>query len=74
MRKQNAVLTIAIVLVLAAPSVALAYKKNASSSSERLHFSYSETSWSHTQQRSNSATVQRAALTFGTVGKSAGYK
>jgi hypothetical protein len=73
LRKQNAVLIIAIALVLAAPSVALAYKKKATSS-EHFHFSYSETHWANVQEHSNSPTVQPAALSFGTVGKSAGYK
>ena len=73
MRKQHAVLIIAIALVLAAPSVALAYKKKATSS-EHFHFSYRETNWSHTQHHSNSPILQPAALSFGTAGKSAGYK
>ena len=73
MRKKKAVLTIAIALVLAAPSVSLASKKKATSS-EHFHFSFSETHLSYAQPHSSSPTVQPAALSFGTVGKSAGYK
>jgi hypothetical protein len=82
MRKQNAVLIIAIALVLAAPPVALAHKKKATSS-EHFHFSHSETNRSLIQHHSNSPIhhpapaewrEDREALGHGTVGKSAGFK
>jgi hypothetical protein len=81
MRKQNAALIIAIAFVLAAPSVALAYKKKASSG--HFHISHSETNWSLIQHQSNSRILQpglaewredREAVGHGTVGKSAGFK
>jgi len=67
LRKQNAVLIIAIAIVV--PSVALAHKKI--SSDEHFHFSYSETHWAHAQE--HSPPVQQASQFLG-IGKSAGYK
>jgi len=73
MRKQDAVLIVAMAFVLAAPSVALAYKKKASG--ENLsHEQMQQIYWSYTQQRSSSHIVQQAAFTVTTVGKSGGYK
>ncbi len=73
MRKQNAVLIVAIALVLAAPSVALAHKKKATSS-EHFHFSHSETNRSLIPPGLAEWREDREALGHGTVGKSAGFK
>jgi hypothetical protein len=72
MRKQNAVLIVAIALVLATPSVALAHKKKATSS-EHFHFSHSETNRS-LHPGPAEWREDREALGHGTVGKSAGFK